>query len=817
MRIFLIFLLLAATIGLFQNCGGPFQPLVREVETIQPFEITLSINAPKNSSLYVRDQLSLNGTCIDGIDVEFSGDIEPAPSAPCTNSDFSATLQLTPTDGLKNVRVQQVDSMGNVVADSLTYTRDTTPPTLSLVTPANGARAATSVVIQGLCETGDPVKIIENSKIYELNCTNGMFATTLPLSSMDGDVHLELAQTDKAGNTSSLPLLIKKDTLNPQITVTEPSMNQKVQGVVNVRGSCEDQVTVSVSGDVESPASVLCTGSSYNLSVRFGGSNGPRDFTVSQTDLAGNTSTITRTVIYEKPTVISTLRITSPQAGSHYKGSFQLQGDCESGRSVSISGNVTSPSSASCVNGKFSANVTLSSPDGARQVLVSQVDSSGTNQMDARSFTRDTKAPEMTISSPVSNSYHKESVQLTGACENGLPVVITGSGISGKTLICGSGAYSTSVPFSSGDGSKALSVSQTDQAGNTTTKSRTFIKDTVAPTVAIASPQAGTSGNTGLTISGSCENNLPVLISGSGLSSVISASCTNGGFHQSITFSSGDGSKVIQVSQTDQAGNTGSYSRTFSRETPEPVLDGQLLYAQNCAVCHGALGSSTKKDRSVAQISGAITAIPQMNALTHLSSAQLNAIAQALAQDDDEQPSLNGVTDPQLTLGNRTYLESLYTELFVASSNTNADDAKIRNIASSLLRDQVGANGGPCLAYDSSCPSSQRATAPYAVGFANGNAMRKGYTTRACEEILEIDRAVTNVLSKAGLNQNSTVSANTAQALFQVFHPGQTATGEVLNSLVAVANASRAKGHSALDQWRFTVLPLCLSSTMDIL
>lgn len=61
------------------------------------------------------------------------------------------------------------------------------------------------------------------------------------------------------------------------------------------------------------------------------------------------------------------------------------------------------------------------------------------------------------------------------------------------------------------------------------------------------------------------------------------------------------------------------------------ALDGVALYASNCAGCHGALASSSKRGRTAAQIQAAITAnAGGMGFLSTLSAAQVQAIADAL-------------------------------------------------------------------------------------------------------------------------------------------------------------------------------------------
>jgi mono/diheme cytochrome c family protein len=60
--------------------------------------------------------------------------------------------------------------------------------------------------------------------------------------------------------------------------------------------------------------------------------------------------------------------------------------------------------------------------------------------------------------------------------------------------------------------------------------------------------------------------------------------------------------------------------------------DGAALYASQCSGCHNPLATTTKANRTAAQIRAAITGVGQMNSLGALSDAQLQAIAAALVK-----------------------------------------------------------------------------------------------------------------------------------------------------------------------------------------
>jgi mono/diheme cytochrome c family protein len=77
---------------------------------------------------------------------------------------------------------------------------------------------------------------------------------------------------------------------------------------------------------------------------------------------------------------------------------------------------------------------------------------------------------------------------------------------------------------------------------------------------------------------------------------------------------------------------------------PPATTDGPTLYANNCAGCHGSLATSTKIGRTAAQITAAISSVSAMSGLKSLTSAQVAAIATALAAQTPPPPVTDGPT-----------------------------------------------------------------------------------------------------------------------------------------------------------------------------
>jgi mono/diheme cytochrome c family protein len=102
-----------------------------------------------------------------------------------------------------------------------------------------------------------------------------------------------------------------------------------------------------------------------------------------------------------------------------------------------------------------------------------------------------------------------------------------------------------------------------------------------------------------------------------------------------VSFNTGQASAVVNPS--------GAPLSTSMAATPDPnyltntsvLLDGAALYSANCsaATCHGPLASSTKLNKTFAQIKLAISSNSGgMASLGGLTDAQLQAIATALVK-----------------------------------------------------------------------------------------------------------------------------------------------------------------------------------------
>lgn len=426
----------------------------------------------------------------------------------------------------------------------------------------------------------------------------------------------EAKHTSQSSNTSNgIPRQ------SEPMSFSRSGLPEAVQGTLVLGGSCEAGQVLSLSIDGAAPVQVNCADGSFSYQVALPGPDGLKTIVGTQTGKDGRESQDSISVMKDT-TPPSVAIVSATAAGS----GVVVNGTCENGLPVSFGRDITSTGTVMCSNGIFQTTVAVTAGSGSKTLEAAQSDKAGNRGSATMVFNPSVTPPpvQVTIAQPAANAPVRTSVVVSGACQPGGNVTLAGSGVQTPVnATCANALYSQSVTLSANDGNKLITAAQ-----GSSSASVTVIKDTVAPNLTITEPAAGTLSSTGVTIKGACETGLSVTASGNGVASNMNAACTGGMYSVSVVFSAGDGVKNVTLSQTDAAGNTASVSRAF--EKGAPILDGVALYTQNCASCHGALNVSTKRDRTAAQISGAISSVSSMAGLKTLTTQQVAAIADAL-------------------------------------------------------------------------------------------------------------------------------------------------------------------------------------------
>lgn len=552
-------------------------------DTIAP---VITITSPA-VNFNTQGSITLTGACETGLNIVFSGDINAQAPVACSGGAYSQALTLSGADGTKNVVVTQTDAAGNSASDNRNFIKDTVAPVITQTTLSDPYYSNTnSITFGGSCESGYSVTIkLGASTESSVACMASTWSYAVASQTSDATYNYTFIQTDAAGNSASATGQWIRDTVAPTLTIS-PASYITFGNSVTFSGTCEFGIgaTIFITG-ADTTTTTCNMGGIWSYTVAAQTTNATRNYNFSYTDQAGNNTTVAGS--WQRNLVAPVLTLTDstntiPANQNTYAKTTSI--------SVSVSAvagavgwclsetQTTQPTAATCNGGTWvgtsPTSFTLSTPDGAKTVYVwikdslDQVSSLG----DSKGMTLDRVAPSLAYTSPNAGTSHNATITLAGTCETGITVYITGTGVSGApTATCSGGSFSQAVTFSAGEGSKSIDITQTDNASNSTTVNRSFINDTIAPNLTIATPAANTSAQSSVTLTGACETGLNIQFAGD-LLSTLNVACSGGAYSQTVFFSAGDGNKTVTATQVDAASNTTNVSRTFIRDNVAPVI-----------------------------------------------------------------------------------------------------------------------------------------------------------------------------------------------------------------------------------------------------
>ena len=204
--------------------------------------------------------------------------------------------------------------------------------------------------------------------------------------------------------------------------------------------------------------------------------------------------------------------------------------------------------------------------DGSHTMIVQAGDFAGNLATTAWSFSIDTTAPRLDISSPTPGLVTSAAtVTVSGTTEPGATVSIGGSSV----FVDGAGAFSSAVTLIAG--TNTIDVSATDALGNTASTSLTVVSDATAPAISLLRSSAGLLTSKDLTVvSGVVSEASSVTVAG--IPAMVHA---DGSFEVPVSLA--EGANSIAITATDAAGNQGSDSLTVTRDTTPPSLTMDAL------------------------------------------------------------------------------------------------------------------------------------------------------------------------------------------------------------------------------------------------
>jgi RHS repeat-associated protein len=447
------------------DAGGNVTSLVRKVTQAKQPPV-LTVTAPTTGFIKNTTPLAVSGTVTGTTPITVSAN---GVGLTVTGSSFSGSVPLV--QGANDIAITATDPAGNTTVVHRTGSLDTHAPVLTLTAPVDASYSnATTATVSGTATDESSFTVTVNGTAVTV-APNGTFSQSVTL--VAGANPITVTATDAATNATTLQRSVTQDRTPPALTVTTPADGSYSNATaINVSGTASDAspLTVKVNG---SPATVNPDGSFTYSAPLTSGSN---TILVIATDAATNATTASRTIIQDRdPPVLSVDIPVLDSSGSEVTNAQNAV--------VIVTATDASPVTVTLngvpltvdANGKYSGSIPLS--EGFNPVAVVVTDAAGNNaSSELISIYRDTQPPVVDVESPVEGAhFDTEPVVVSGTItdantdKNSFSVSVNGVSV---TPVFGTPwTFSTSVHLATG--SNAISIVVREQAGNTTTLTRT--------------------------------------------------------------------------------------------------------------------------------------------------------------------------------------------------------------------------------------------------------------------------------------------------------------------------------------------------------
>ncbi len=440
-------------------------------------------------------------------------------------------------NGTVEVTVTATDAAGNSDSKTVTLTaKDVTAPVLT-------AEADQDVNLDADCSVTVP-DLTDGSSATD-NCTVSI--TQLPLagavvsSAHNGTVEVTVTATDAAGNSDSKTVtLTAKD-------VTAPVLTAEADQDVNLDADCSVTVPDLTDG---SSATDNCTVSITQLplagAVVSSAHNGTVEVTVTATDAAGNSDS--------KTVTLTAKDVTAPVLTAEADQDVNLDADC----SVTVP-DLTDGSSAtdnctvSITQLPLAGAVVSSAHNGTVEVTVTATDAAGNS--DSKTVTLTAKD----VTAPVLTAEADQDVNLDADCSVTVPDLTDGSSATDNcTVSITQLPLAGAVVSSAHNGTVEVTVTATDAAGNSDSKTVTLTaKDVTAPV-----PDVSVLANA----TGECEVSVTAPTAKDNCLNIITATTTDPLYYDV------QGTYTITWTYNDGNGNNASQQQTVIVEDNTPPV-----------------------------------------------------------------------------------------------------------------------------------------------------------------------------------------------------------------------------------------------------
>ncbi|EOV2314538.1 Ig-like domain-containing protein [Enterobacter hormaechei] len=593
-------------------------------EAMQPLSLSGTSNLPNGSAVTV----TLNN-------VNYQATVE--------NGRWSVQVPVSDVLDLANtlytVSVSGTDSVGNSGSAEANLLVDTVLPQVIVNTFAgdnlvNNAEAAVDQTLSGRvtgAAAGDTVSVTVGGKSYTATVGSDLkWSVTIPSADLqafgDGDLTFSASVTNAHGNTGTGERDININAELPGLRVNTISGDDVINAIeqqqdLAVTGSSTHlaegtQITVTIN-NVEYVTTVNASGN-WQIGVPAADlqawTAGGMTVSVSAEDAWGNTVAAEHPIELDLNAVAVTIdtvttddMLNAAEKGADVTLSGQTQG-VEAGQTVVVKFADQTFTAQVQQDGSWHLTVPASAMetliDGRAQVSVSVTNVNGNSADASRVVIVDTQPPAITLDNLTDDNIinaaeAQQDLVLSGSttAEAGQTVTVTLNGKSYQTTVQADGRWQLNVPAADvgalTDGNVTVTATVSDVAGNSSSADRVGLVDATVPQVTINDFVTDTNTVNQLahaqaqilsgSVTGAAVGDLvTITISNVDYTTVVDAAGNwSLGLPASVVQGLTDGTWTINVSVTDQSGNTGSSSVDVVVNTVTPVIGINTLAADD--------------------------------------------------------------------------------------------------------------------------------------------------------------------------------------------------------------------------------------------
>lgn len=466
-------------------------------------------------------------------------------------------------DGVYVIRLTATDQFGLSSSDDLSFEWDTTNPSVN---------AGVDQLVNALFNQ-DATVVDANSTInYQWSKVSGpgsiTFGTataedTSVTADTDGSYILRLTVTDGAGNSASDDFSLTWDSTAP---IVDAGNDQITNVQVNQNATVTDATAITYSWTKISGVGNITFGSASSEDTSIvADADGVYVIRLTATDAAGNSGFDEMSFTYDttNPTV---------SVGADIETNIAVNVDATTSDLTNLTyvwTKVSGPGAIIFGSGTSEDTSISANADGDYVIRLTVTDEVGQSSFDELNFTWDTSNPVVDAGvDVVSNVQFNQDATVTDATN----LTYSWTKVSGPgTITFGSATSEDTTVQASSDGTYVIQLEATDAVGNVATDTFQLVWDTTAPVVNAGTDKTLNNATTQDATVTDASNNLTYVWSKqSGPGLVIFGSGTS----EDTTISPNtDGSYVIRLTVTDEAGNSSFDEMTLVWDTASPVID----------------------------------------------------------------------------------------------------------------------------------------------------------------------------------------------------------------------------------------------------